>query len=137
MDLCAYQNLKFLSLLLFLKYATEMIPITVENAARMLSDARIIVDILIDLAPENLNSSRSFCWATVRLFVVWKLLLKPVLSSRDSNHPTPPAIPEYGNIGVFGRAAARLAMAWNASSTFICQVIQALSRRCGRYAVGR
>jgi hypothetical protein len=37
--------------------------------------------------------------------------IQSVSSSRDSNHPAPPAIPAYGDIGLIRRAAARLAMA--------------------------
>lgn len=115
----AYQNLKFLSFLFFRKYESHRIPSAVAKAAIMLKEARMMAEVLIDLTGENLKSLKNICW--VRLLAAWKMpfldLLKLpcsihlVSSSRDSNHPTPPAIPAYGDIGLFRRASARLAVA--------------------------
>jgi len=118
----SYQNLNFLSFLFFLKYESHKIPTAVAKAAMMLKEARMMVEVLIDRAAENFNSLKNICWVgvVVRLVADWKRpfldLLKLLcgiqfVSSRDSNHPTAPAIPVNGDIGLIRRAAARLAMA--------------------------
>lgn len=81
-----------------------------------------MVEVLMERAAENFSSLKNICWVglVVRLVAVWKMpfldLLKlpcgiQFVSSRDSNHPTAPAIPANGDIGLIRRAAARLVMA--------------------------
>ena len=81
----------------------------------------MMAEVRMDLAEENLNWSKNICWVLVLLVAAWKRPFPDLLkfpccihfmsSSRDSNHPTPPANPVYGDIGLIRRAAARLAMA--------------------------
>jgi len=116
--------LKVLSFRLLLKYESQRMPTAVAKAAMMLKEARMMVEVLMDLAAENLSSLKNIC-CVVWFVAVWKtpvldllLLLKPpwvihLLSSRDSSHPTPPATsPANGDIWVVGSACGRrLAMA--------------------------
>lgn len=84
-------------------------PSAVAKAAMALKQAKMRIEVLIDLAAENLKSLKNI-WLVVRLVADWKnpfldLLLKPpngihlVSSSRDSNHPAPPSTPANGDIG--------------------------------------
>ena len=116
----SYQNLKLLSFLFFRKYDSHKIPRAVAKAAMMLKEARMMAEVLIDLAGENFSSLKNIRWLAnwVWLKAFLDLLklpcgMNPVLSSRDSNHPTPPATPVcgYGDIGLIRWAATRLAMA--------------------------
>jgi hypothetical protein len=110
-----------LSFLFLLKYPSHKMPTAVAKAAMMLKEARMMAEVRIDLAEENLNSLRNICWVLVLLVAAWKRPFPDPLkfpcgvhfmsSSRDSNHATPPANPVYGDIGLIRRAAARVAMA--------------------------
>jgi hypothetical protein len=110
-----------LSFLFVLKYPSHKMPTAVAKAAMMLKEARMMAEVRIDLAEENLNSLKNICWVLVLLVAAWKRpfpdpLKFPcgvhfMLSSRDSNHATPPANTVYGDIGLIRRAAARVAMA--------------------------
>lgn len=81
----------------------------------MLKEARIMAEVLMDLTGENLNSLKNIRWlanwvwlkAFLDLLKLPCWFMNPVLSSRDSNHPTPPATPAYGygDIGLVRWAA--------------------------------
>lgn len=80
----------------------------------------MMAEVLMDLAAENFSSLKNIRWLAnwVELKAVLDLLklpcgMNPVLSSRDSNHPAPPATPVYGygDIVLLRRAATRLALA--------------------------
>lgn len=68
----------------------------VARAATMLKEARMMVEVLMDLAAENLSSLKNICFVRPvagwkkssldRLKLFWGIHL---VSSRDSSHPTP------------------------------------------------
>jgi hypothetical protein len=125
----SYQNLKCLSFLFFLKYESHKMLRAVAKAAMMLNEARMMAEVLMDLAAENARSLKNICRVgeVLWLLAAWKRPFLDLLklpcgihfvssSSRDSNHAMPPAIPAYGDIGLIRRAAARLAMAMKPGS---------------------